>query len=268
MKIRLGHTPDADDAFMFYAMINNKIEHEFEIENIIEDIESLNIRALNHELDVTAISVHAYAYTKDYIILRVGGSFGLGYGPIVIAKHKLDLKGAKIAIPGRLTTATLLLKLSIGEFDAIVMRFDEIIDAIINDKVDAGLLIHEAQITYQKYKLIKILDLGRLWYKNTNLPLPLGVNVASKKLGLDTIRSLNNVLKRSIMYAMNNQEEVIRYASRYGRGTDLDTLRRFINMYVNHLTLDIGIGEDAIRLLYELAYKNGYINNKNVEILS
>jgi 1,4-dihydroxy-6-naphthoate synthase len=265
MRITIGHTPDADDAFMFYAMLNNKIEHNFEIENVIEDIESLNKRALNHELDVTAISVHAYAYTNNYVILRSGSSFGLGYGPIVIAKDNIDLKKAKIAIPGELTSATLLLKLAIGEFDAKEMRFDTIPDAILNNEVDAGLIIHELQITYDKYNLVKILDLGE-WWSRTDLPIPLGINVASKRLGSDVIKTVDEALKESIIYALNNQDEALEYARRYARDADKDTLKRFVTMYVNNLTIDMGKrGEDAIKRLYEMANAKGFIDKIRVE---
>lgn len=267
MRVTIGHTPDADDAFMFYAMVNNKIEHDLEVEHVIEDIESLNKRALNHELDVTAISVHAYAYTNNYTILRSGSSFGLGYGPIVIAKDNIDLKKAKIAIPGQLTSATLLLKLAIGEFEAKEMRFDEIPYAIIDGKVDAGLIIHELQITYDKYNLKKVLDLGEFWYKETNLPIPLGINVASNRLGLDRIKYIDNTLKRSIQYALENEDEALEYASKYARGVDKDTLKRFVKMYVNNLTIDMGKeGEDAIRKLYSMANNKGFINKVEVTI--
>ncbi len=268
MRITIGHTPDADDAFMFYALINNKIKHNLEIIHIIEDIESLNKRALNHELDVTAISMHAYAYTNNYIILRSGTSFGLGYGPIVVAKHNIDLKRAKIAIPGRLTTAALLLKLAIGEFDYKEMRFDEIIDAIINNYVDAGLIIHELQLTYSNYNLLKILDLSEWWNKSIGYPLPLGINVASKRLGLDNIRLINDTLKQSILYALNNQDEALEYASIYSRGIDKDNLKRFVSMYVNNLTIDMGNeGEEAIRRLYRMAFEAGFIKSDKLEIL-
>jgi 1,4-dihydroxy-6-naphthoate synthase len=267
VRVTIGHTPDADDAFMFYAMVNNKIEHDLEIEHVIEDIESLNKRALNHELDVTAISVHAYAYTNNYTILRSGSSFGLGYGPIVIAKDDIDLKRARIAIPGRLTSAALLLKLAIGEFKAEEMRFDQIPHAIIDGKVDAGLIIHELQITYDRYNLKKVLDLGEFWQRETNLPIPLGINVASNRLGLDKIKYIDNTLKRSIQYALSNEDEALEYASRYARGIDKDTLRRFVKMYVNHLTIDMGKeGEAAIRKLYDMASNKGFIDRVEVMI--
>ncbi len=268
MRVTIGHTPDADDAFIFYAMTNNKIKHDLEIIHIVEDIERLNKRALDHELDVTAISIHAYAYTDDYVILRSGVSFGLGYGPIVVAKDKIDLKGAKIAIPGRFTTGALLLKLAIGEFDYKEMRFDEIIDAVLNEDVDAGLIIHELQITYDNYNLINVLDLGEWWSKDTKYPLPLGINVASKRLGLDNIRLINDTLKRSILYALENQEEVLEYAALYGRGIDKDKLERFVKMYVNRLSIDIGKeGEEAIKRLYRIALEAGFIKRNNLEIL-
>ena len=265
MKITIGHTPDADDAFMFYAIVNDKIEHGFDIEHVIEDIESLNKRAFNHELDVTAISAHAYPYTQDYVILRSGASFGLGYGPIVIAKkHIEDLSKARIAIPGRFTTAALLLRLAIGDYNFVELRFDEIINAIINDEVDAGLVIHELQITYYRYKLKKILDLADYW---DDLPLPLGINVASKRrLDEQRIRMIDDMLRRSIIYALNNMDEAIGYALRFARGNDKDITSRFVRMYVNDLTIDMSNkGEQALKRLYSLAYKKGFIKSMSIE---
>ncbi len=268
MKISIGHTPDADDAFMFYAMMEHKIEHDMDIEHVIEDIESLNKRALNNELDVTAISAHAYAYTKNYMILRSGASFGLGYGPLVVAKRDVDLSKARIAIPGRLTSAVLLLKLAIGEFDAIEMRFDKIVESVVNEEVDAGLLIHEAQMNYNTYNLVKVLDLGEFWHRNTSLPIPLGINVADKRLGLDAIARIDDLLRRSIIYALNNREEAIDYASKYARGIDKDRLATFVTMYVNDLTIDVGIGEEALKRFYDMAYAKGFIKSVKIELLN
>src|ERR687887_112476 len=181
MDITLGHTPDADDAFMFYALTSGRIKSNFVIKHIIQDIETLNRRALKHELDITAVSAHAYAYLKDYVILKSGGSFGLYYGPLVIVKKDRkpeQLEKARIAIPGKMTSANLLLKLAIGKFKEIEMSFEAIPDAVASGVVDAGLVIHEAQITYDKEKFASALDLGSWWFDNTTgLPVPLGINV-------------------------------------------------------------------------------------------
>ena len=192
MEITIGHTPDADDAFMFYGMLTGKVTSpDFKVTHVVEDIETLNRRALNHELDVTALSAHACAYVKNYTILRSGGSFGKGYGPIVISKKKLthdEIRHAKIAVPGKLTSAFLLLQLMIGKYDFVEMTFSDIPDAVSKGEVDVGLVIHETQITYDKKNLMKLLDVGDCWRESTGvLPVPLGINVMSDKFGSDTI---------------------------------------------------------------------------------
>ncbi|HJU95253.1 MAG TPA: MqnA/MqnD/SBP family protein, partial [Nitrososphaera sp.] len=187
MDITVGHTPDADDAFMFYALASGNLGSIFAVKNVIQDIEALNRRALKHELDVTAVSAHAYAYLKDYVILKSGGSFGLNYGPLVITRKEnmmspAQLENATIAIPGKLTSANLLLKLAVGKFKEKVVPFETVLDAVARGNADAGLVIHEAQIAYDKTKFASALDLGHWWSNNTgNLPVPLGINVASTR---------------------------------------------------------------------------------------
>jgi 1,4-dihydroxy-6-naphthoate synthase len=261
MNITLGHTPDADDAFMFYALVSGKVKSNFMIKHVIQDIETLNKRALRHELDVTAVSAHAYAHLKDYVILRSGGSFGLSYGPIVITKREnkmsLDqLQNTTIAIPGKLTSAALLLKLAIGNFKEKEISFVAIPDAIAESKVDAGLIIHEAQIAYDKTKFACALDLGSWWSSNTcNLPVPLGINVASTRaMSIDQIRQFSELLTRSIKYGIDNIDAALDYAMQYGREQSKDTIKEFVKMYVNDLTLDMGPeGKKAIEKIFEMA---------------
>lgn len=273
MEITVGHTPDADDAFMFYGIASGKISTDnFKINHVIEDIQSLNERALNGELDVTAISAHGYVYTNDYVILRSGSSFGKAYGPIVIAKRKYDadeLKKTKIAIPGKMTTAYLLLRMAIGDFNAVPMKFDQINHAVERDDVDAGLVIHEAQITYDQAKFVNTLDLGLWWDKISNkLPLPLGINIAHKRIGTDNIRNFNNLLKRSIQYGFDNLDDAIEYSMRYARGASKYLIEKFVKMYVNDLTIDMGeAGIKALHMMYSTARKNNIIKDINVQIV-
>ncbi|MEM0446924.1 MAG: MqnA/MqnD/SBP family protein [Candidatus Nitrosocaldus sp.] len=278
MRLRIGHTPDADDAFMFYAIAEGKVSMEgIEVEHIIGDIEELNRMALRNELDVTAISAHAYAYTKGYAILRSGASFGLSYGPILVARHAIgvdELAYMRIAVPGKLTTAYLLLEMALREYfqkclDVVVeMRFDEIEDAVLSGKVDAGLLIHEAQIAH-KYGLHKVLDLGAWWSSISNgLPLPLGIDVASLSLG-ETLPRISLLLKQSIAYAYEHFDDAVDYAMRYARGKDRGTIVRFVKMYVNDLTMDMGdIGYKALKRLYSLASSRGIIAGEPEVILA
>ncbi|HEY7107928.1 MAG TPA: MqnA/MqnD/SBP family protein [Nitrososphaeraceae archaeon] len=253
--ISLGHTPDADDAFMFFAMATGKVESEiFTIEHVIEDIETLNTRAIKHELDITAISVHAYSYVKDYLILRSGASFGLNYGPRLISKKPLnaqDLKNKNIAIPGKLTSANLLLNLLIGNFHGIEMNFSAIPEAVFSDSVDAGLVIHEAQIS-ESTQFHTIVDLGKWWHSVTGgLPVPLGINIASKRsLSREEIRNFDILFRKSIEYGLKNIDEALEYSMKYARGSSKNLIRRFVKMYVNELTLDMGNqGERSISQL-------------------
>src|SRR5918994_1938337 len=259
--ITLGHTPDADDAFMFYALASGKLGSIFVIKHVIQDIETLNQRALKHELDVTAVSAHAYAYLKDYVILKSGGSFGLNYGPLVITRKEnmmspTQLQNAIIAIPGKLTSANLLLELAIGKFKEKVVPFETVPDAVARGNVDAGLVIHEAQISYDKTKFASALDLGRWWSENTgNLPVPLGINVASTRtISMDQIRQFDNLFTKSIKYGLDNIDAALEYAMQFGRGQPKETVKKFVKLYVNNLTLDMGHeGKKALEKMFEMA---------------
>jgi 1,4-dihydroxy-6-naphthoate synthase len=274
-EITLGHTPDADDAFMFYGIASGNVNSpEFRITHVIEDIETLNKHALKQELDVTAISVHAYAYLEDYVILRSGGSFGLSYGPIVLSKKNLSysqLKDSIIAIPGRMTSANLLLNLALGKFQAKVIPFHLITEAVLSDEVEAGLVIHESQITYQQYpELRKVLDLGEWWAKKTNeLPLPLGINVAnSKSMTSEQIAKFDDLFRSSILYGLDNIDEAVDYSMKYGRGAQKEVITKFIKMYVNDLTVDMGeIGKKSIEKIFLMASTNGILNAKTVNFI-
>jgi 5,8-dihydroxy-2-naphthoate synthase len=269
-EITLGHTPDADDAFMFYGIASGNIKScEFKIKHVIEDIETLNQRALKHDLDVTAVSAHAYAYLKDYVILQSGGSFGLNYGPVVLSKENIShakLKDSVIAIPGRMTSANLLLNLALGKFREKVMPFDQIVEAILSDKVEAGLVIHEAQITYNRKNsgLYKVLDLGEWWTSRSNgLPLPLGINVASSRsLTPEQIRRFDQLFRTSILYGLNNIDAAVDYSMKYGRGQPRNLISKFIKMYVNNLTMDMGeIGRKSIEQMFLMAYTKGILKS-------
>lgn len=261
MDITLGHTPDADDAFMFYAFASGKLQSMFVIKHIIQDIETLNRRALKHELDVTAVSAHTYAHLKDYVILKSGGSFGLNYGPIVITRKKnmmspSRLQDATIAVPGKLTSANLLLKLAIGKFKEKVVPFEIVPDAVARGDVDAGLVIHEAQIAYDKTKFGSALDLGQWWSRNTgNLPVPLGINVASTRtMSIAQIKEFSNLFTKSIQYGLDNIDAALEYAMQFGRGQPKEMIRKFVKMYVNNLTLDMGHeGKKALEKMFEMA---------------
>ena len=261
MNITLGHTPDADDAFMFYAIACGKVKSNFSIKHVVEDIETLNKRALAHELDITAVSAHAYAYLRDYVILRSGGSFGLNYGPIVITRSEKrlsedQLRDAAVAIPGKFTSAALLLKLAIGKFKEIEMPFGAIPDAVAEGKVEAGLIIHEAQIAYDKSKFACVLDLGNWWSSNSgDLPVPLGINVASTRtMSVDQIRQFTELFTTSIRYGLDNIDAALDYAMQYSRGQTRETIKEFVQMYVNKLTLDMGRqGRRAIEKIFEMA---------------
>ena len=267
MEITLGHTPDADDAFMFFGIACGKVSSmDIKIKHVIEDIETLNKHALRHDLDVTDISAHAYAYLKDYVILRSGGSFGLNYGPIVISKRKLtlsELRKGIIGIPGKMTSANLLLNLALGEFNGKEMPFQLIPEAVLNDKVDAGLVIHEAQITYDTSRLHTVFDLATWWTAKTKgLPMPLGINVASNKsMTLEQIKMFDKLFKESILYGLEHIESAVDYAMKYGRGQPRDVITRFIKMYVNDVTIDMGtIGEKSIKKMFAIAEEKGFLS--------
>ena len=259
VEISVGHTPDADDAFMFYGMFSGKITStNFTVTHVIEDIENLNKKAINPKLDVTAVSVHACAYIPDYTILRSGGSFGIGYGPIVTGRKKMDiqeLKQAKIAIPGKMTSAFLLLQLMIGKFEYVEMNFSDIPTAVKNGSVDAGLVIHETQLSYDSEGLTKILDLGEWWNETTNgLPVPLGINVMKDSLGIENIRKFDKFLQKSIQFGLDHTSDAIDYAMEYGRGKPRSLIEKFVKMYVNDITVNMGKnGEESIRKFFDMA---------------
>ena len=274
MEISVGHTPDSDDAFMFYAMLTGKIPSpDFKIKHVIGDIEELNKKASNPELDVTAVSVHACAYIPNYTILRSGGSFGLGYGPIVIAKKQIsinDLKKLKVAIPGKMTSAFLHLQLMIGKFDYLEMNFADIPKAVNEGIVDAGLVIHETQLSYVHENLIKILDVGEWWDKTTSgLPVPLGINVMRDSLGPEIIKKFDRYLSESIKYARTHKDDALDYAMKYSRGKSRSLIDEFVKMYVNDVTVDMGEkGEKAIRRLFEMAKEKNLVPNFEIKIAS
>jgi len=264
--ITIGHSPDPDDAFMFYGLASGRVKLDgTEIRHILEDIQTLNERALRAELDITAISAHAYAYVADnYWIMRTGASMGEGYGPVIISKkyNSLEeLKGRTVGTPGPLTTATLLFKIFAKGIRNIDIPFDQIMKAVDEGEVDAGLLIHEGQITYQSLGYNKILDFGELWEKETSgLPLPLGLDVVRKSLGEEMARRLSDGLRRSIAYGYEHQDESIPYAMRWGRGIERALAEQFVKMYVNDLTIDMGErGKNALERLYGMAYEQRLI---------
>jgi 1,4-dihydroxy-6-naphthoate synthase len=244
MLIKLGHSPDPDDAFMFWAIAAGAIDTRgFQFEQVLQDIQTLNAWALEGRLDVTAISLHAYPFVQNrYALLPHGASIGSGYGPILVAREPIafdQLGSAEIVVPGRMTTAFLTLRFALGEFTHRELPFDQILDEVSSGRADAGLVIHEGQLTYAEAGLHKVLDLGEWWLLETGLPLPLGVNVARRDVG-DRLPDLSAVLLDSIQAGLSNRREAMRYAMRFGRGIDVTTADRFVEMYVNELTCDYG----------------------------
>ena len=246
-RVRIGHSPDPDDAFMYYAIAAGKVDTGgYAVVQVLEDIESLNRRALAGELEVTAISIHAYAHLADrYALMGCGASMGDGYGPIVVARETLasgELARKTIAIPGTLTSAFLALRLYLGDaFPFVVVPFDEILDVVAAGGADAGLIIHEGQLTYATQGLVKVVDLGAWWSERTGgLPLPLGGNAVRRDLGSDAMRALTKMYRDSISFGLENRAEALAYAKGFGRGLDDRLNDRFVGMYVNDLTLDYG----------------------------
>jgi 1,4-dihydroxy-6-naphthoate synthase len=284
----LGHSPDPDDAFMFYAMAENKIDlRGYRFEHRLEDIQTLNERALRGELHISAISIHAYAYVASkYALLPCGASMGDGYGPIIVGNRRIGesvnrrdqgaaisgpptadsvvrelLASKKIAVPGTMTSAFLALQLFLGEFDHIVVPFDQIFDAVRTRQADVGLIIHEGQLTYEKSGFEKIVDLGKWWKKQTGLPLPLGGNVVSKDIPSAVRRDLSEIIRESIDYGLAHRDEAVRHSLPYARDMDAKLAGKFIGMYVNEFTRDYGeVGRDAIRTFLTEAHDKGYIN--------
>jgi len=252
VTIRFGHSPDPDDAFMFCAIANRRIDlRGFRIVHVVEDIESLNRRALRAELEASAVSVHAYAYLADhYAIMSSGASMGERYGPMVVSRRELShrqLAGKKVAIPGTLTTAYLVLRLFEKHFSYVVVPFDQVLDYVESGKVDAGLVIHEGQLTYRRQNLRKVIDLGEWWWDQTHLPLPLGLDVVRKDLGEDLMRAFSKVFRESVAYSLEHRQEALDYAAPFGRGLAREEEDRFVQMYVNDYTLALGPkGEESI----------------------
>jgi 1,4-dihydroxy-6-naphthoate synthase len=278
----LGHSPDPDDAFMFYAIAKDKIDlRGYRFKHQLEDIQTLNERARRGELHISAISTHAYAYVADkYALLPCGASMGDGYGPVVVRKCRTlnaqsptpnedsvddsaacELNGKKIAVPGKMTSAFLALQLFLGKFDYVVVPFDKIFDAVESGRADAGLIIHEGQLTYARSGFEKIVDLGEWWKHKTGLPLPLGGNVVRKDIPPPVRRDLSEIIRESIDYGLTHRDEAVAYSLAYGRDLNSQLASKFIGMYVNEFTRDYGkIGCAAIRKFLGDAHEKGYID--------
>jgi 1,4-dihydroxy-6-naphthoate synthase len=270
-RIRVGHSPDPDDAFMFHALANDKIDTgPLRFEHELVDIETLNRRAFRGELELTAVSLHAYAYLTDkYLLCPCGASMGDRYGPMLIARQSLPLeefRQARIAVPGTLTTAYLALRMCLGkDFEEVVVPFDQIIEAVEAGEfqgtpVEAGLIIHEGQLTYGDRKLALIVDTGQWWFEKTGLPLPLGANAIRRDLGEETIREVTRLLKESIRYGLEHRAEALDYALQWGRDLDRARADQFVGMYVNDWTLDFGArGREAVTELLAQGHASGVI---------
>jgi len=266
LVIRVAHSPDSDDAFMFYALSQEKLDTgNLRFVHELSDIESLNRRALKGELEVSAVSIHAYAYlADDYALLSSGSSMGERYGPRLVAKEKFgDLKGKTVAVPGEWTTAFLALKLYEPEAEHVVVPFDEIMGYVARGGAEVGLLIHEGQLTHESEGFTLTEDLGEWWYGETGLPLPLGGNVVRRDLGDETVREVARLIRASIRYALDHREEALAYALSYARDLSRDEADRFVSMYVNEWTLDYGAsGREAVRTLLLRGYEAGVIPHK------
>ena len=270
--INVGHSPDPDDAFMFYALAHDKLDTGgLVFRHQLQDIETLNRRALKGELEVTAISIHAYAYLLEkYALLPSGCSMGDRYGPMVVVRRDMkidELSRCRIAVPGTMTTAFLALRLLLpGGFEHEVMPFDQILNAVESGKFDAGLIIHEGQLTFQNQGLKLIVDLGVWWQEKTGLPLPLGGNVVRRDLGTETIRQISRLLKESIQYSLDHRQDALTYALQYARDMDRSLADKFVGMYVNEWTLDYGPrGRAAVAKLLEEGHRAGVIP-RSVEV--
>ncbi len=274
-EIQIAHSPDSDDAFMFYGLATRKIQVPgYKFTHSLTDIETLNHRAINEAFyDVTAISFHAYPYMQDnYTLMACGGSMGEGYGPMIVATRKYSLeeiKKLRIAIPGTLTTAYLTLKLFHPDIETVVVPFDKIIPAVVAGEFDAGLLIHEGQLTYASDGLQKILDLGAWWRTETGLPLPLGGNAIKRSLGQEAMLITTHALRDSIQHALDHREESLEYAMQFARDLDPGLANRYVGMYVNERTIDYGNdGREAIRKILDMGYDRGIIPIKaNVDFI-
>lgn len=264
-EISVAHSPDSDDAFMFYGLATNKIRVPgLKFTHTLTDIETLNRKAMEGFYDVTAISFHAYPYIQDqYALMPCGGSVGDKYGPMVIAPRAFgleDLKRMRVAVPGTLTTAYLALKLFAPKIETAVVPFDQIIPEVLAGKYEAGLIIHEGQLTYERSGLQRILDLGKWWFELTGLPLPLGGNAIRRELGPELISQITRALRDSIQYALDHREEALAYAMQFARDLDHQMADRFVGMYVNQRTLDYGPdGKEAVQKLLGMGYRAGVI---------
>jgi len=279
LKIRLGHSPDSDDAFMFWGLAKGEVKSDYEFEHILRDIQTLNEWAMEGKLESTAISVHAFAYVADkYALLRHGGSFGWDYGPMLVSAKALspeELKNTVIAVPGKLTSAFLELNLwwkeQYGNTDDLkyeVVPFDEIIPSIQQGKYQVGLIIHEGQLTYKEDGLELIADMGVWWKAKTGLPLPLGVNVVRKDLGPEVVADVSRCMRESITAGLSNRQKALDYALQFARGMDEGTSDEFVGMYVNERTLDMGEdGVKAIKLLLKLGAEAGLVPAVDVEVV-
>ncbi len=291
--LQLGHSPDPDDAFMFYALAKDKIDAgRWSFTHILQDIQTLNQRAMRGELEISAISIHAFPYVADkYALMACGSSMGDGYGPMIVTRTPMsidDLRGKTIAIPGKLTTAFLTLQLCLGRgesvaspepadpargpaaFKFVVAMFDEIPQLVAQGKVDAGLLIHEGQLTYKEAGLHLVVDLGVWWQQKTGLPLPLGGNVIRRDLGAPAMSEVTGILKRSIQYSLDHRTEAVEYALQFGRDLNVELADKFVGMYVNHWTIDYGQrGREAIKLLLAEGERAGLVPGiRQIEFIS
>ena len=267
--LRLGHSPDPDDAFMFYALAKGKIDTgRYRFEHVMQDIQTLSQRAIGGDLEITAISMHAYPYVAEkYALTNCGSSMGDGYGPMVVTREPMtvdDLRGKTIAVPGELTTAFLTLQLCLGKageaFRHEVVEFDQIPKFVADGRADAGLLIHEGQLTYEQAGLHLVVDLGVWWQERTTLPLPLGGNCIRKDLGHEAMQEVTDILQQSIQYSLDHRDEAVTYALEYGRDLDHALADRFVGMYVNHWTLDYGDrGRAAITRLLKEGADAGFV---------
>jgi 1,4-dihydroxy-6-naphthoate synthase len=269
-EIKIAHSPDSDDAFMFYGLATNKVRAPgYKFSHTLTDIEALNHRAMTDQFyDVTAISFHAYPYIQEnYTLMACGGSVGDSYGPMIVATKPSTLdevKKLRIAVPGTLTTAYLTLKLFAPEIETVTVDFDKIIPAVVAGEFDAGLIIHEGQLTYGRDGLKKVLDLGVWWHEQTGLPLPLGGNAIRRSLGPEVQLICTNALRKSIQHALDHREAALEYAMQFARDLDPSLANRFVGMYVNERTLNYGDdGREAIRRLLDMGYERGIIPHKS-----
>ncbi len=268
-QISIAHSPDSDDAFMFYGLATNKVRVPgYKFTHTLTDIETLNHKAIDEAFfDVTAISFHAYPYLQEnYAIMACGGSMGEGYGPMIVSPRRLTLdevRKTRIAVPGTLTSAYLTLKLFAPEVETVTIPFDRIIPAVTSGEFDAGLIIHEGQLTYANDGLVKLLDLGHWWHEQTGLPLPLGGNAIRRSLGTEAIRTTTKALRDSIQHALDNRDEALAYAMQFARDLDSTSANRFVGMYVNDRTLDYAAdGRAAIAKFLEMGFERGIIPHK------